>query len=171
MENVEIILSNVKKEYLDLIIKQEFKLTSDKVISSHFFDKVNKKDIEYTDALNLSDYYSTPNTGNIFVKEVSVGDRLINVMIIMSFDEEFGDIVLNFEEEQFICSSEDELKQKLRKIINKLTEVFERYEVEEIRLGFEPATDDDMSLLIIDKKGISVISDFDCKLTNSIRSL
>lgn len=43
MENVEIILSNVKKEYLDLIIKQEFKLTSDKVISSHFFDKVNKK--------------------------------------------------------------------------------------------------------------------------------
>ena len=44
-------------------------------------------------------YYKNNGTGNIFVRELFLGSKIYNVLIVISFDEEFGDIVLNFEEE------------------------------------------------------------------------
>lgn len=164
-------MSNVKKEYIDLIVYKEFELVPNKVISSHFYDEVNQKDIELTDILSLKEYYATPNTGNIFAKEVFIGDKIANVMLLMSFDEKLGDIVLNFEEEEFISSNENELKQKLKKIFIWLAEIRNKYEFEEIRIGYEPANDDDMLLSLINKDGLQVNNELDCLLSNLIISL
>ena len=43
MEYLEILLANVKKQYIDLIIRQELGITTNLVASSHFFDKLKNK--------------------------------------------------------------------------------------------------------------------------------
>jgi len=171
VENIEIIMSNVKKEYIDLIIYKELGLTHDKVISSHFYDEVQKKDIELSDISSLSEYYSTSRTGNIFTREVFVGDIITNVMLIMSFDKKIGDIVLNFEEDEFITHSEEELKRKVKEIFAKLVEILNRYEIEEIRIGYEPASDDDMLLSLINKEGVKIKSNLNSLIAKLIISL
>lgn len=171
MENIEIIISNVKRDYIDLIIYKELKLTHNKVISSHFYDETDKNDMELSDVSSLREYYSTPKTGNIFVKEVFVGDKIKNAMIIMSFDDRVGEIVINFEEAGFIISSEDELKQKIIKVFVTLTEILKKYEIKEIRVGYEPASDEDMLLALINKDGLQVKNNFNDLLSRLIKSL
>ncbi|WP_017413240.1 hypothetical protein [Clostridium tunisiense] len=171
MENIEIIISNIKRDYIDLIIYKELELMHNKVNSSHFYNEIEKKEMELTDVSSLREYFSTPKTGNIFAKEVFVGDKIKNVMIIMSFDDKLGDIVINFEEEDFITSSEDELKHKITKIVVTLVEILNKYEIEEIRIGYEPASDDDMLLLLINKDGLQVKNKFNGLLPRLINQV
>lgn len=137
----------------------------------HFYDEIEKKDMGLSDVSSLGEYYLTPKTGNIFVKEIFVGDNIKNVMLIMSFDDKVGDIVINFEEEEFITSSGDELKQKITKIFVTLVEILNKYEIEEIRIGYEPASDDDMLLSLINKDGLQVKNKFNGLLPRLIKSL
>jgi len=170
LENIEIIFTNISNEYIDLIIFEELNLTDDKVISSHFFDTIEQKDIELSDVSSLKEYYSTPNTGNIFVQELFIGDEISNVMLVLSFDGKEGDVVLNFEEKECITSS-DKLKLKIEKVFVKLIEIFNRYEIETIRVGYEPASDDDMLLLLINRDGIKVYNDHNDLFSSIILSL
>lgn len=73
MNNIEIILVNVSNEYIDLIINEELKINPAKIVHSHFYDKVNHKDIKHSEIECLSKYYSASNTGNIFCREIFLG--------------------------------------------------------------------------------------------------
>lgn len=161
LENIEIILSNLKNIYLEEIINNELGVKFNNIISSHFYDKLHERDIEYSDLVSLRDYYLTSNTGYIFVKNICIEDVIIQeVMIIMSFDDVFGDIVLNFKEKIFFSVKKD----KLKRVIKKMIKLQAKYEIEKIRIGFEPATDDDMLLALINKNGLQFANKFNMDL-------
>ena len=102
MNYIEIILENISKKYLDEIIGEILKFDVDFVISSHFFDEISNQDMEFKDIKSLLNYFNHSGTGNIFLEKVEIGIVLEKVLIIISCEEELGDITINFSEEQFI---------------------------------------------------------------------
>ncbi len=168
MEYIEIMLQDVNKKDIDLIIRQELNITKDTIVSSHFFDKSQQKDKEYEQIDSLVNYFSIPNTGNIFTKEITVGEKLYNVMMVISFDEDFGDITLNFNEDDICNCSSEELKNKLTKITDELIVMQQKYDIKNIMLGYESVIDDENIILKISNGHKEIINKFKGKLNNAI---
>lgn len=168
MEYLEILLANVKKQYIDLIIRQELGITTNLVASSHFFDKLKNKDMEYGEIPDLVNYFSAPNTGNIFIKELTFGERINNVMLVMSFEDGFGDITLNFTEHDFITDDINILKAKVINIVDRLVEIQRKYDINNIRFGYESVIDNDNLVLNIDNGIITVPNKFQGQLALAI---
>lgn len=171
MEYLEILLTDVKKQYIDSIVKQELKITTDLVASSHFYDKVENKDMEYYDDIYLERYFSTPNTANVFVKELVLGESIKNVMIVISYDANLGDITLNFSESDFMTDNIDILRAKIISIVNRLIEIESKYEIGSIRLGYESTIDDENVILDISNGNIVIANEFQGQLSHAVKQL
>ena len=171
MEYLEILLTDVKKQYIDSIVKQELKITTDLVTSSHFYDEFENKDMEYYDDINLERYFSNPNTGNIFVKELVLGESIKNVMIVISCDADFGDITLNFSESDFMTDNIDMLRTKIISIVNRLIEIQRKYKISSIRLGYESTIDDENVILDISNGNIVIPNEFQGQLAFAVKQL
>ena len=96
MNYLEIVLKNVKKYYLDQIIGGYIKYNVSDIISSYFYDKKKQKDIEYSDIENLENYFNESGTCNIYLKKIQIGMELNEVLILVGYDGEKGDITLSF---------------------------------------------------------------------------
>ena|GEM_PF-742594 len=171
MEYIEIMLQDVNKKDIDLIIRQELNITKDIVVSSHFYDKLQEKDKEYGEIDSLVNFFSKPNTGNIYTKEITLSEKLHDVIVVISFDEVFGDITLNFKEDDICNYDIDVLKYKLNKIINKLIEVQQKYSVKNIIMGYESVIDVENIMLNISNGNKTIVNKFKGKLTNAIESI
>ncbi|MFR3730090.1 hypothetical protein [Lacrimispora sp.] len=171
MEYLEIVLADINKQYIDSILRQELKITTDSVISSHFFDKLENTDKEYGDVSNLASYFSTPNTANIFVKKLTLGENITNVMVVMSFDADLGDIILNFCEHDFITKDTNILKFKVISLVNRLIEIQHEYEIKSIRLGYESVIDDENVVLNITNGEVVVFNKFKGQLSRVIEQV
>lgn len=147
MNCVEIILKDIKKQYLDEIIEEVLKFNVKDIISSHFYDKERDKDIEFQDVGNFEDFFNTAGTGNLFLEKVMIGTEIEKVLIIISCDEELVDITLNFDEGQFEKYKSLELNDEMRKLFLKLFEIQKNYSISTIAVGYEPAADDDMKIV------------------------
>lgn len=55
MEFLEIVL-DLKTVHLDSIIFKEFKLTADKIKTSHFYDHIEEKDKEFHEIVSFPNY-------------------------------------------------------------------------------------------------------------------
>ena len=154
MNNLEIIIEDVKSDDLDRIIFEEFSFDKQKIISSHFYDEFNKHDIEFGMLPSLEKFYSIPGTGNVYMREVELGICIHNVMTIISFDKVLGDIVINFEESEIIKDSVTE--QDCVLFIKKPQSVFAKYDIGSIIIGYEPASDNDMQLITFTKQGVNI---------------
>lgn len=168
MEYLEILLQDVSKQHIDLIVRQELKITNDSVISSHFFDKIQKIDMEYGAINSLVGYFSSPNTGNVFLEEVELGEKLPNTMIVMSFDEDYGDITLNFSEDEISNCDTDTLSAKIKRIVDKLIEIKKKYDIKNIRLGYESVIDDENVVLKISSERAEIVNKFEGKFANAV---
>lgn len=146
MENLEVILVNFNKSDLDKLI-DEFKISSSQVKRSHFFDRSRAEDIEFHQIKSLKDILTPNGTGNIFLSQLEMGYIINDVMILFSFDEEYGDIVFNFPESELFTGENAEIKSNAKKIIEFFLEIKERYGILNVRVGLEPASDDDTCLL------------------------
>ncbi len=155
MNYLEIILKNVKKYYLDQIIGRYIQYNVLDIISSHFYDKRKQKDIEYSDIENLQTYFNESGTCNIYLKKVQMGMELNEVLILVGYDGDKGDITLSFLEEQFRQMEKSRLKSNFCMFIQKLVELSKCCEIDEIILGYEPAEDDDMKIMEISKEQIT----------------
>lgn len=171
MEYLEIVLTDVNKQYIDSIVRQELRITNDSVTSSHFFDKLENTDKEYGDVSNLASYFSTPNTANIFLKKLTLGENITNVMVVMSFDADLGDIFLNFCECEFITDDINTLKSKVISIVNRLIEIQREYKISSIRLGYESVIDDENVVLNITNGEIVVPNKFQGQLSRVIEQI
>lgn len=69
MECVEIILEDIKKQYLDGIMKELLKFNSEDIISSHFYDKEHHKELEFHDVESYEVIFDTMGTGTFFWKK------------------------------------------------------------------------------------------------------
>ncbi len=150
MENVEIVLIDFDKSNLDDFVYNELKLHSSRIISSHFHDDKLNKDIEFFQLNSLENILSPIGTGNTYVKELHIGINLHKVIIVFSFDEKTGDIVINFPEEELFTGSQVESRLKLTKLVNYLVDIKRKYNIAITKIGYEPASDEDMLLIELD---------------------
>ena len=154
MNNLEIIIENVKSNDLDKIIFEELHFDKQKIISSHFYDEHNKRDIEIEMLSSLEEFYSKPGTGNIYMSEVELGLCIHDVMTVISFDKGFGDIVINFEESEIVNDNVTDID--CVQFIKKLQSIINKYDIGSIIIGYEPASDNDMKLITFTKLGIKM---------------
>ena len=156
---IEIVLEDIEKNYLSKIIGESLRFEIEDIISSHFFDKKHNKDIEYQDINNFEDCFCDSGTGNLFLKKVEVGIELEKVMIIISSDEEVGDITMNFCENQFMSDMNPNLSESIERLVQRLLEIQKNYTINNIVVGYEPATDDDMKMFKIDQGHIKIYNE------------
>jgi hypothetical protein len=156
VEFLEVVF-DLKTVYLDKILFNEFELTADNIKSSHFYDTNEERDKEFHEIGSFSEFFIKPGTGTITVKELKLGTKLEEFLILISFDEESGTIDINFSKSELI--KDDNLdKEKCLKLLEYFLSLMKRYDVESVRFGYEPATDDDTCLIEL-KEGVSQIND------------
>ncbi|WP_256984536.1 MULTISPECIES: hypothetical protein [Paenibacillus] len=152
MESLEIILIDFNKNKLDQFIKNGLNIQAERIKSSHFYDNRSENDIEFQQIESLEEILSPKGTGNILLSQLNLGHTFNDVMIVFSFDEESGDIVMNFPEEELFSGENSETLLKAQKLIEYILDIKKKYAIEKVRIGYEPAMDDDTCLVEIDKE-------------------
>jgi len=147
VENLEIILFDFNKSKIDKFIYNDLKLDRLKPVSSHFFDNIAKKDLDFCELKSIEQTLVPKGTGNIVLAELELGILLKNVVILLSFDEKYGDIVLNFPENELLIGDKTDMKLRLKKLVNYLVSLQQTYDIPKIFIGYEPATDEDSVLI------------------------
>ncbi len=170
MNNLEIIFENIKRHELDSLIFKELRFDKQKIISSHFYDEIEERDIEFEMISSLGEFYAIPGTGNIYMSEVDIGICIHNVMIVISFDEVFGDIVLNFKENE-LFKENMVINQDCVFIIKKLQSIIKMYDIGSIIVGYEPSSDEDMQLVSYTKQGIKISEDKFPSIMNDLKRI
>lgn len=170
MDYIEIILKDIKKDYLSEIIREFIHFEIEDIISSHFFDKKHNKDIEYQDINNIKDCLCDSGTGNLFLEKVEMGIELEKVLIVISYDEEMADITINFCENQFMSDKNFNLSESIEKLLQTLLEIQKKYSINNIVVGYEPATDDDMMIFKLMQGHITIYNE-DIFLSSFAQSL
>lgn len=79
-------------------------------------------------------------------------------MTVISFDEMFGDIVLNFREDE-LFQENMVINQDCVFLIKKLQSIVNMYDIGSIIVGYEPASDEDMQFVSFTKQGIRISED------------
>lgn len=152
MESLEIILIDFNKNSLDRFIKNDLNIQVDRIKSSHFYNNRSERDIEFQQIESLEEILSPKGTGNILLSQLNLAHTFNDVMIVFSFDEESGDIVINFPEEELFSGENSEATLKAQKLMEYVLDIMKKYDVEKVRIGYEPSMDDDTCLVEIDKE-------------------
>ncbi|WP_338707867.1 hypothetical protein [Paenibacillus amylolyticus] len=156
MQSLEIILIDFNKNNLDRFIKNDLNIQADQIKSSHFYDNRSENDIEFQQIESLEEILSPKGTGNVLLSQLNRGHTFNDVMIVFSFDEEFGDIVINFPGEELFSGENSETTLKAQKLIEYILDIKNKYAIEKVRIGYEPAMDDDTCLVEIDKETTNI---------------
>lgn len=152
MENIELIFKNIQIDNLEKILFEELKMLIAHVKESHFYDSLQEKDLKLQDVPSLKKYFSHSGTGNILLQELDIGVKVSNVIIVISFDEIYGDLVVNFPCNELIIDKKEAVN-KYNLILNKALSIYKKLNLKKVIFGYEPAEDDDMIVFRIDKTG------------------
>ncbi len=166
MENIEIILVDIEKDRLDKFVTDRLITESSTIKSSHFYDTNLEKDLELHELDSISSVLSPKGTGNIVFNKLELGMNLYNVVTIFSFDEIYGDVEFNFTEDQFIYSDASSLREQVGTLLEYLLILKKEFNIPVIRVGFEPASDDDMLICELNDKTVD-LEDVISKLMNA----
>lgn len=157
MENIELIFQDIEVDDLERLLFQELLMQRNKIKRSHFYDNLNEKDLEFHDIASLEEYYSKSGTGNILLEEIEIGSTILSdAMVIISFDKQWGDVVINFSITDIQDASKCVDINRLEAIIKKIELIVKNINVKKVLLGYEPAEDEDMLIYSIDKNGNQV---------------
>lgn len=151
LENLEIILEDFRKDELDNLIFHELKINLTEIKSSHFFDNNSGADIEFHQIKSFKEVLSPSGTGNVFLNQLELGCCIKDVVIVFSFDKEFGDITFNFSENEIYEGKGTDVRLNIKKILETLVSLKDKFNIPNIRIGFEPASDDDTCIVNIGK--------------------
>ncbi|MBW4082938.1 hypothetical protein [Paenibacillus sp. S150] len=158
MENLEIILTNFNKDALDKFILEELNLSEVNIESSHFYDNNSGQDIEFYQIESIIEIFSPMGTGNIVVEKLKFGINLNNIVIVFSFDERLGDIILNFPDSNIFVGDKHITQFHSRCLLKYLINLKNKYNIPNIRFGYEPASDDDTCLISINNDELDINS-------------
>ncbi|NTW71788.1 MAG: hypothetical protein HGA49_06045 [Eubacteriaceae bacterium] len=170
MDNIEILISDIAVSSLNNFLKNSLGVVKANVINSHFFNDKSNEDFEFFDEMNLTEYYSETRTGNLFISKLTLGIDISDVMIIISSENMKADIELSFGEDVFENSSENEIKSKVIKLVKFLQVLNKEFPMDQITVGFEPISDTELNLLVINNKEICVCTEMDDILSNLIKN-
>lgn len=173
MDYAEIILKNIKNIQIEDVFYDCVHFDIKDIISSHFFDNKKNKDMTYQEIKSLKEYFYRSNTCSFYLKKAIIGAELENILIHIGCNEKYGDITINFEEKQFIKYKNEEIKDKLQRLLIWLQRIYRDNNIKEIILGYEPADDADMKILAINQKQTEIFNENIIKslLANAIYSI
>ena len=117
-------------------------------------------EMAYSDIESLNGYFQDARTCNIFLKKLLIGMEMKDVFIWIGCDGEDCDIELSFLEEQFHSMQNSELKCNLQKLIQRLMQFYDDFQIGDIILGYEPAQDEDMKVLEIKKGQVMCFNEY-----------
>ncbi len=143
MEDLELIFGYIRVSDIEGIFNW-MSFNKKNIESSHFF--INGEDKEYQDISSFSDYFKNQGTCNILIKELDLGVVVKKSIIVISFDEVYGDLTLNFSEDDW-GTDEKTSDEKVRLLSEKLDLVKQNIHYTSILFGYEPAEDEDMQLI------------------------
>lgn len=146
MENLEVILIDFPKERLDELVHNELDLKGMNIKSSHFYDQTTGNDLEIGQVASMQDTLTPSGSGNLVVKKLELGLPLHEVVIVFSFDQRLGDITFNFPDEELKKDNENG-NDRVKYLLEYLLQVKRKYAIPVVRVGYEPATDDDTCLI------------------------
>jgi len=150
-ENIEIIFLNFKTDDLDSLIFNELNALNQEIKSSHFYDNAECKDVELFEVKNFTELFTNPNTGNVVFKQLDFGISINDVVLILSFNNDCGDIVINFPDDELITNTDKTSMDKWLKVVLYIKHIMGKYNVEKVKVGYESAYDDDTCLVDIDR--------------------
>ena len=124
-------------------------------------------DLTLLDVEDFEYILSPIGTGNIVLEKLDLGIEINDVVIILSFDEVLGDIVINFPESEVLSNEYEEIQRKLLDIITYTMNLKEKYNIPKVIFGYEPATSPDSMLLELTNNMVNYEKEID-KLIQSL---
>ena len=168
MDNFEIIFKNFLKKNLNTFINDELLKYKKMIRNSHFFDNKKNKDLTVEEVSDFANVLDSKSTGFISFSKLKMGVFLNSVVVVFSFDELNGDIVINLKKDSIFEGEKAEIISRCEKILKKVLELKNKYSIPVILIGLEPAEDEDTCLLKIDTGDIdlakAVIKIISCEL-------
>lgn len=116
--------------------------------SSHFYDHFTKLDKEYYQIESIRGILSPTGTGSIVFTKLSHGIMLENVVVTFSFNQKDGEIVINFPESELFQGKANKIRNNCNKLLEHLSKVKRNCNVSMIRIGYEPAFDNDTCFIV-----------------------
>ncbi len=104
----------------------------------------------------MKEILSPKGTGNIVLEQLQLGITLKDVVIVFSFDEEYGDIVFNFPESEIFVDDKKEVKSRFEKLVNYLVKLKMKYDIPKVIIGYEPADDEDTMLIELNVNALNL---------------
>ena len=148
MNNIDVVISGISFNEIDVIIKSELNIDNKSVVHSHFFTE-KKGDFEYDDKMNLADYFSSgERTCNIYLNRLQLYEIFNNVVLVISSDRKGIDLTINFQEGEI-------WNKPLTPMFDYLSMIYSKYYLKTIYVGDENSSHEE-SYLLIDKQGIKL---------------
>jgi hypothetical protein len=156
MENVEIIYYDIDKGKIDEFFRDNLNIMESDIKTSQFYDNSSGQDMEFHQVNSLEQILSPTGTGSIVLKQLNHGITLEDVVIVLSFNEKDGEVVLNFPEKNLFFGDKETINHKCRNLLKHSMEILGQYVVPKIRIGYEPASDDDTCLIELTDNEFSI---------------
>src|SRR5699024_12019639 len=106
-------------------------------------------DVSFSEVKDIKQILSPRGTGNLVLNELELGVPVEDIVLVLSFDEKVGDIVLNFPEQFLFPTKQTHDKDNLKEVANYLMKLQSTNSMSKAIIGYEPATDEDSRLLEI----------------------
>lgn len=153
MEYLEVIIKNVNINRIKYIL-EELKFEEGNIKTSHFYDKKQKRDMEYKDVKDISAYFEEENSCLLFMKQIDLGIEIEETILTICSDKSKGDITIQFPDEtieKYINSTVC-----MKEFVYKLMYISECKGVDEVIFGYEPAEDLDMMVMVMKGGAIEI---------------
>lgn len=147
MESYELIFNNISPKEISILLNW-INFKEKNVVNSHFY--INNKDTKFENIDSLEIYFNKQNTGNILVKDISIGAAISKAIIVISFDDLNGDLTINFSEKDMAFLNNSVLTD----IYNNALSIMTNLNNATIFFGYEPAEDNDMTLFSLNKNNL-----------------
>ena len=114
-EYYDIIFSGISSANINRFIKEILNIKQESIISSHFFSEISG-DYEFSDDMNLNEYFSGSNTASIFSETITLNCTYNKAVCVISSDAESVDVDCSISENDFDISNITELTEWLENL-------------------------------------------------------
>ena len=116
-EYYDIVFSGISSANINRFIKEILNIKQDNIISSHFWSE-ESGDYEFSDDMELNEYFSGNNTASIFTETITLNCIYNKVVCIITSDTENIDVECNISENDFYISDIMKLTEWLENLCN-----------------------------------------------------
>ncbi|MDE5557531.1 MAG: hypothetical protein K2J32_07530 [Ruminococcus sp.] len=114
-EYYDIVFSGISSANINRFIKEILNIKQESIISSHFFSEISG-DYEFSDDMNLNEYFSGSNTASIFSETITLNCTYNKAVCVISSDAESVDVDCSISENDFDISDIAELTEWLENL-------------------------------------------------------